>query len=602
MLDGGVSTMRLRKLYYPLLVLLLLAALFGSVPATPVNAAVGTITNISPISGPVGTQVVINANNYTPGLTYTITFGVSVVSNTYTVPANGVIYDSFVVPPLARGSKTVTITTGSDTTSNPQSFLITPTVAIVGTSSGQVGDIFNISGLGFTAGSSVSVLFDGNVVGTITASSTGSFTSTSANSLNVPAAARGSHAISGQDTTGSSPTVSYTVTPTLTASPITGAVGNTVTLSGSGFAASSAITVYFGGLNVTTTTPDASGTFSGLTFTVPAASRGSHTIRAQDAGGGAATATYTVGQKMTTSVATGVPGTSVSFTGSGFDASKPISIKFNTVAVATSPASITSGAKGAFSGSFAVPSVAAGTYAVEVSDGTYSYNTNFTIVATTSLSAITGDVGDEITMTGSGFTANSLLTVKYDNIEVATGTVASDGSFSVAFTIIASVGGAHTITASDGINSQTATFTMETTPPAAPEPVLPLEEGKVKELGTFEWTPVADPSGVTYTFQIALDPSFVETLMVITRPGLTEPTYILVEGEELVKVSKEEPYYWRVRAVDGASNAGEWSAAQWFTTGFIFEMPSWLTYLLFGLGALLLGVVGFWLGRRTAYY
>jgi len=390
--------------------------------------------------------------------------------------------------------------------------------------------------------------------------------------------------------------------PTPRATPITGAVGDSVSLSGNGYAANSAITVYFGNLSVTTATSSTLGSFTGLTFVVPSASRGSHTLRAQDAGGNAATATYTVGQKMTINAVTGVPGTSVSFSGSGFGANKAISITFNSVPVTTSPAAVTSSQDGSFSGTFAVPGMAAGTYAVQVSDGTYSHSLNFTIVSTTNLSTTSGDVGEEVTMQGSGFAANAMVTITYDNIQVGTGTIGTDGSFSVAFTAPASAGGEHIITASDGVNIQTATFTMESVAPAVPEPVLPLDEGKIKELGTFEWTAVEDPSGVTYEFEIASDPSFAVTMIVLQKTGLTETMYTLLEEEPLEKVKKEAPYYWRVRAIDGASNASEWSTAQWFTTGFIFEMPGWMIYLLFGLGALLLGIIGFWIGRRTAYY
>lgn len=602
MLQSGVLAGQSKKLLYPLAVVILLAAMLLSVPAAPVQAAVGTITNLAPTAGSVGTQVNISGSGFTASSTYTITMSGTVVS-TYgnQVSATGTITDSFTVPTIARGAKTVSITTSAGDTSTTATFTITPKVSIIGTATGNVGDSFNISGNGFTASATVTILFDDASAGTVAATATGSFSSTA---FTVPEAPRGSHNIKGQDTSSatSSPTVSYTITPKITATPITGAVGDTVTLSGSGYAANSAVTVYFGNLNVTSTTANTLGSFTGLTFAVPSASRGSHTLRAQDAGGNAATATYTVGQKMTINAATGVPGTSVSFSGSGFGANQAISITFNSVAVTTSPAAITSSQDGSFAGSFAVPGVAAGTYAVAVSDGTYSYSLNFTIVATTNLSVVSGDVGEEITMQGSGFAANAVLTITYDTIQVATGTVAADGSFSIAFTAPASAGGEHTLTATDGVNSQTATFTMESTAPAVPEPVLPLDEGKIKALGSFEWTAVEDPSGVTYDFEIASDPSFAVTMIVLQKTGLTETMYTLLEEEELVKVKKEAPYYWRVRAIDGASNASEWAAAQWFTTGFIFEMPGWLIYLLYGLGALLLGIIGFWVGRRTAYY
>ena len=64
---------------------------------------------------------------------------------------------------------------------------------------------------------------------------------------------------------------------------------------------------------------------------------------------------------------------------------------------------------------------------------------------------------------------------------------------------------------------------------------------------TFDWSDVTDPSGVTYTLEIGT----------LTKTGLTTSTYTLTSGEAL----SDGNYSWRVRAVDGASNAGDWSDA-----------------------------------------
>jgi hypothetical protein len=138
---------------------------------------------------------------------------------------------------------------------------------------------------------------------------------------------------------------------------------------------------------------------------------------------------------------------------------------------------------------------------------------------------------------------------------------------------------------------------METTPPAVPTLALPANDTKSKSQPTFTWQPVSDPSGVTYTFQIATDANFAH--VILEKPDLTSPEYTLIETEKLESVGKDTPYYWRVKAIDGASNESEWSTPNSFYVGFI--MPTWGIYALFGFGALLLGVLGFWLGRRTAY-
>ncbi|MFN4133321.1 MAG: PGF-pre-PGF domain-containing protein, partial [Candidatus Hadarchaeales archaeon] len=68
---------------------------------------------------------------------------------------------------------------------------------------------------------------------------------------------------------------------------------------------------------------------------------------------------------------------------------------------------------------------------------------------------------------------------------------------------------------------------------------------------TFTWESVADNSGITYLIEIDNEPSF-STPLVDSRYTTTSalPSYTF---------SKTGWYYWRVRAIDGANNIGEWS-------------------------------------------
>ncbi len=127
-------------------------------------------------------------------------------------------------------------------------------------------------------------------------------------------------------------------------------------------------------------------------------------------------------------------------------------------------------------------------------------------------------------------------------------------------------------------------------------------EIKAKAEAYFDWQDVTDPSGVTYTLQIATDESFPANSIVLEKTGLTQSEYTITREERLKSVSKEAPYYWHVKAVDGASNESQWSGAGSFYVGFSLSLPQPVIYTLFGVGALLLGIFGFWLGRKTAYY
>lgn len=88
----------------------------------------------------------------------------------------------------------------------------------------------------------------------------------------------------------------------------------------------------------------------------------------------------------------------------------------------------------------------------------------------------------------------------------------------------------------------------DTTPPAAPTLISPANGSTTSDTTpTFDWSDVADPSGVTYTLEI---------IGALTKTGLTASTYTLTGAEALA----DGTYSWHVRAVDGAGNVGEWSA------------------------------------------
>lgn len=116
----------------------------------------------------------------------------------------------------------------------------------------------------------------------------------------------------------------------------------------------------------------------------------------------------------------------------------------------------------------------------------------------------------------------------------------------------------------------------------------------------FEWEDVTDDSlPVTYTLQIAKDEAF--TSMVLEKTGLTKSEYTIPEAGKLAAVKKEAPYYWRVRAVDGASNVGEWTGVgTFYVSGFSF--PGMSVHLWWGLGVGGAIALGYYLGRRRAYY
>jgi len=94
-------------------------------------------------------------------------------------------------------------------------------------------------------------------------------------------------------------------------------------------------------------------------------------------------------------------------------------------------------------------------------------------------------------------------------------------------------------------------FAIDTETPAAPSLLEPADSSLTNDnTPTFRWTEVIDASGVTYTIQVDNDADF--TSPEVDVPGLTENAYT-------PSALADENFSWRVRAVDGANNVGDWS-------------------------------------------
>jgi hypothetical protein len=208
----------------------------------------------------------------------------------------------------------------------------------------------------------------------------------------------------------------------------------------------------------------------------------------------------------------------------------------------------------------------------------------------------------ELTLKGTAFAANATVDITYSNndetIPIATNPTDNYGSFQMSFTIPPSSAGDHDITVTDGTSTATVTFIMESQPPLMPIPLLPEGASTAEAETYFQWEGVDDISQpVTYTLQVASDSDF--TNIVLEKKELTTLEYTLTGEEQLASTEKDSPYYWRVKAVDSASNESAWTYPISFYVNVSWgALPSWLWYILSGLGAVLLGILGFWWQRR----
>ena len=237
--------MRRPKKFLAILLAILLIALAIIVPALPVFAAAFSVTLSSYSGAPntalyaYGTGLTANGTN-----TYTVLFGTTTVVGTTVIPTGGTVGAYFGVPILPRGSYNITITTSGDTQNTPYpAFVITPQI-FLGTSSGHIGDQLVVSGNGFAASTAITIYFDGIAQTPSSAINTDIFGQFANATITVPSTWGGNHTITAADYYGPSPGVTYSISSSMTLSATTGAVGSSITVSGVGFAANSALSFF----------------------------------------------------------------------------------------------------------------------------------------------------------------------------------------------------------------------------------------------------------------------------------------------------------------------------------------------------------------------
>ncbi len=505
--------MRNGKVFRKLVIAVLLSVMLGVIPGTPALAA--PIVTVSPASGAMGTMVTITGQNFDSYIgdnIYIYLDSTRITANPLIIPDTGSFSFSFNIPAGTATGEHQIRAKSALTTLALASFTVPETAILLDVKAGAVGTGVTVTGKGFYANRVVAFFYDRvsqDVLGTVSADGTGEFSF----SFNIPDSTAGRHKIIAENTEGDFAEAGFEVIPLISLSPASGAVGELLTVRGTGFGARNDVSLYF---------------------------------------------------------------------------------RYTEVAYAKT------NAYGNFEVAFNVPALAPGVYAVKAIDtGDNTSSAEFTITAGATLSRATGAVGTGLTVSGTGFIAGETVTIRYDDVTVATVVADGSGAFEMTFKVPAGQHGEHTVTVSDGTNIRELVFALESEPPPVPVLSLPAYNSEVKAETRFEWKRVVDPSSpVTYDLQVASGRNFAS--VVLEKRGLGKSEYTLSEEEKLAAVKKEAPYYWRVRAVDSAGNAGEWSSSGSFHVG--FTMPGWVMYLLMGLGILVIGFLAFWLGRRTAYY
>jgi len=521
---------------------------------------------LSDTSSIVGERIVIYGAGFRANRGVTIKFDNELLASTST-NSRGSFSDTFSVPESERGSHEVTAYDRtyrlSTRLSVEQSISITP-------DTGPTGTKVTVRGTGFRDDHSITITFNDDEIditpSSITTDSSGSFTA----KLNVPICLNRTPEIVASDGRNTA-SAEFTILASISLSPNSGIPGDTVTVIGNGFRTNRIIRFILDGSELITKPlsirSDNTGCFN-VDFDVPASTSGTHIVRADD-GINSTDASFTTLPSISLHPSSGPIGVEITVNGGGFGGNKVITIRFSDDHVRTS-ATDTSGS---FTDHFVVPQNSSGNYEVSANDGLVTTGTIFTITTSIELIPNIGHVDTIVTVIGTGFT--NAITIQYDDMVVATTTADANGAFSISFTAPVSIHGHHAVVISDSINTIETTFTMESEVPPVMALLSPENGARQDSRPSFNWESVDDPSGVTYTLQIATDDSF--STLLLEKQGLTQSNYTLAREEGLQSTDSESPYYWRLKAIDGASNESGWSTPWSFFVSFI---PQWATYVL----------------------
>ena len=354
------------------------------------------------------------------------------------------------------------------------------TAGAVGT---QVDVVGNSTSGAASPFSTVTVYLDalsGTVLGTGSADNTGAYRIT----VTVPPTTAGTHYLVVNDGETESTGTAFTVTPSISADVTKALPGDSVVVTGDGFAAADDIVLTLNSTTLTTPssvtltvvpTTDSTGSFS-VTFVVPTIAFVDfdvYSLNATDEASNMATTTLNIDYYITLTPASGPTGITTTINGR-IKPSVAYIITFNAASIAAG----TTDASGAYSNTYTIPGVLSpAAYQVQIRwETTNTRNATFTVTAapTISLGATSGILGANVTITGAGFSGLATITftlgttvVNSTALDDRFGKTSSSGTFSESFTVPALAPGIYAASVVDQYGATSATgvfFTITATP------------------------------------------------------------------------------------------------------------------------------------------
>lgn len=199
-------------------------------------------------------------------------------------------------------------------------------------------------------------------------------------SILIPESIAGEHTITVRDESNKEASATFTVDPEITVTPISGAKGDTVAVTGTGFGDEQDVAIAFNDVTVTTDTTDKNGSFT-ASFIIPDVAAAIYDVDAEDDDNNDAEAQFTVGiatvltiSPVTTQASPAHAGMNIAVSGLGFRASSAITVTDLTSGLLI--VTTTSNADGVFQTTFEAAG-AAGEHVITASDGTSTLQVSF---------------------------------------------------------------------------------------------------------------------------------------------------------------------------------------------------------------------------------
>jgi peptide/nickel transport system substrate-binding protein len=388
-----------------------------------------------------------------------------------------------------------------------------PSITSINPDNGPYQTAVTVKGAGFDAGDAVTIYFDSQDMVDFTLTSTAtSFSKT----FTIPSTNKGSHTIyASGSSSGETALTDFTVEPSITVNSTSGSPGDYLTVYGYGFSASeSNIKVTFNGTAVGSIKTASTIGYWTNTITVPSLASGTYDIGAYGNSTSASevdTKSYQliVDSFISLSKNSGSVGTLVIINGSGFAPNESgVRVTFGGLIVGTTPGVTVNGT---WSTIFNIPAAPTGSYVVDAYGNTTSASSipdlSFTIIPQFSITPVSGIIGTLVTASGTGYGANEIIIVTFDDVPVGASIANNNGSWSTTFSIPISSSGPHKI----GAGSEVFPITFTTNPSTLSITTEVLRDGDAKapyleELnvvsgtGPYKWTVKKGsrlPSGLT---------------------------------------------------------------------------------------------------------